>query len=159
MNDAEYDKQKARIQRLINYWVKLLGLGWWRIDFAYKREGLKLDDNIDDTGTEFTAAKTHAHWQYLDALTEWNMPWVAGADDENLEKTVVHELVHLFINEMREWAGDGAPPGGLKHAIRHEERVVTQLTNALLRLRDHARAEGRKDAEAKRAITKRALSR
>ena len=55
----------------------------------------------------------------------------AGMSNEELERTVVHELVHALVNELRE--------GG----IDHEERVVTTLTKAVLWVRDLTRDEAK----------------
>ena len=43
--------------------------------------------------------------------------------DKRLEEIVVHEHVHIIVNEMREWR-DGLAAG----ALDHEERVTTALT-------------------------------
>jgi predicted SprT family Zn-dependent metalloprotease len=41
-------------------------------------------------------------------------------DADSIEKIVVHELMHVFLNEMRE------------KGIDHEERVATMLSQAFL---------------------------
>jgi hypothetical protein len=45
---------------------------------------------------------------------------VKRLDEYELEKAIVHEFMHILVNEMR--------AGG----IDHEERVVTGLANAAL---------------------------
>jgi hypothetical protein len=149
MNDKDYAAQKARLKKLIDKWVKPIGLGWWNVQFAYSREPLDLGPHIANTGTEQCVAKTHAHWQYLDALIEWNMQRIEEMDDEDLERAFVHELCHVFVNEMRMWGNAEMETEKADEAIRHEERVVTQLTNAFLWTRRAGTGEGR--AEWKRS--------
>lgn len=49
--------------------------------------------------------------------------------DEEIEYVVVHELMHVFLNEMRE------------QGQQHEERVATLLAKAFLWVRDQTREE------------------
>jgi hypothetical protein len=58
------------------------------------------------------------------------MPRVLELSDEDLERCVVHELVHVFLNEARENGEDW---------LDHEERVASTLAQAFIWLRDHAR--------------------
>ncbi|MGA9769182.1 MAG: hypothetical protein WBV94_09085 [Blastocatellia bacterium] len=124
MTDAEYDKLKDKIRALAEKWVKPLGLNQWKIDLTYKREGLATtEDNARENWG--VAARTPVLWQYLSASIEFNMPYLAEFSDEDLEYIFVHELMHIFLNEMRE------------EGIKHEERTATTLAWAFIWLRAH----------------------
>ena len=127
MNDTEFEVQRQRLLALAEKWVGPLGLGWWLIDFEFAR-----DDYVapGTTARDDSLAKCVAHWRYGQAYITWNMPLVAQQKDEYLERAFVHELSHIFVNEMRWTAGNDAD------AVDHEERVCSTLTKAFLWLRD-----------------------
>lgn len=62
------------------------------------------------------AATCTASWEYRQAQITFNMPLLAAKKEEEIEEIIVHEMVHVLVNEMRE------------KGIKHEERVVTELT-------------------------------
>lgn len=121
MNDREYAKQKKRIQALIERWVKPIGLGYWTINFEYSRERLG-EAHVAEYDT---LARTTSSWEYRHGLISFSMPNVMEIDDEELERAFVHELMHIFLNEMRDWTTDN----------NHEERVASELTSAMLWVR------------------------
>jgi len=123
MNDAEYDTQKARIQVLIDRWVRRIGLGWWDLSFEYVRAEFE----VDGKPAPETSARCTANWRYGHAHLAFNMPRVADLEDQDLERCFVHELMHIFLNEARESGDDW---------LDHEERVASTLTKAFLWLRD-----------------------
>jgi predicted SprT family Zn-dependent metalloprotease len=63
-------------------------------------------------------------WRYMHAYIGVCVPSVARVSDEELENAVVHELVHILVNEMQKKDQD------------HEERAVTLTTKAILFVRD-----------------------
>ena len=134
MNDAEYEQQVARLLALADQWVRPIGLGWWRINLAYDREGADFADSAVKVGgfQSGTLARCFADWRYGTATIVWNMPDVARTSDDELESAFVHELVHVFLHEMQE---------GARQSVQrpHEERVATTLAKAFLWIRDHAR--------------------
>ena len=124
MNDAEFAAQRARIEPLIERWVKPLGLNWWRLEFVYVRDEFE----VDGKPAPSTMASCRANWRYLNATIEWNMPRVLNEDDDaTIERAFVHELTHVLINEMREHDDDW---------LDHEERVASTLTMAFIWLRE-----------------------
>lgn len=135
MNDREYEETKARIVALVERWVRATGLGWWKITSAYDRTGGDFAEAIERTGNfqRGSAARCFAEWRYGIATILWNMPLIAEFDDEELEMVVVHELMHVFLNEMA-----SPKPADLAH----EERVATSLQKAFMWARDAARDEG-----------------
>ena len=118
MNDREFAKQKRRIKALIEKWVRPIGLGQWTIKFEYSRDRLG-DSHVAEYDL---LAKTTCSWEYKHGMVEFSMPGVAQVDDEELERAFVHELMHIFLNEMRDWKDDN----------NHEERVATELASAFL---------------------------
>lgn len=133
MKDADFDKQKNRIRKLADEWVTPIGLGWWTIDLAYS-EASKPSKKNDGA---FCAADCKADWEYRQATITFYMPDIADMSDETLEYCFVHELCHIFVNEMRMWGTETIESEKYGHCIRHEERVVTDLARGFIYLRDH----------------------
>jgi hypothetical protein len=109
------------IRAAFEKWVTRLGLGWWRVDVVYYDDPTEIVSRFreDGGGQRIIAAHVTADWRYAEACISVNLPaWVEMSEDQ-IERAVVHELMHVLVNEMRE---------GEMH---HEERVVTQLTKAV----------------------------
>lgn len=101
-------------------WIERLGLGWWDIEVHYYDEPgeiVRLFRQVDDGG--IVPAFVDANWMYATAKISVNLPAFADMEPDAIERIVVHELMHILVNEMRE--GE----------LHHEERVVTQLTKAI----------------------------
>ena len=126
MNDAEYAEQKARVEALRDTWVKPVGLGWWRWDFAWRRER-HAGDETENTSTPFTIDPL---WEYGRVKLTAYLPTVAEWDDEELEEAFCHELGHVFACELR-------PLEITDEYRQHEERVATMIGKAFVWLRDH----------------------
>ena len=125
MTDAEYAAQKKRLVRLKDRWYAALGLGWWRIEETYYREGG--EGFAPPEGSSWGSLATCvADWSHKAASISWNMPAVAETDDYVLETAYVHEMMHLFVSEMREGVVADF------NQLPHEERVCTQLAEAFL---------------------------
>lgn len=131
MDDAEFLQQKQRIMAIAEQWVRPLGLGYWRVDLGYDRDGSDFADTMQTVGAfeSGAAARCFPDWRYCIATVVFNMPRIAHLDDEELEGIVVHELMHIFLHEMRERSG----------ALGHEERVATSLAKGFIWIRDRAR--------------------
>lgn len=128
MNDTEFETQQQRLHELSEKWIKPLGLGWYKIDFAYAREEYRPPK--ETTSKDDSLAYCHTDWRYGFATITWNMPEVANQKDDDLERAFVHELMHIFVHEMR-WTADNS-----SDSLDHEERVCSNLTNGILWLRD-----------------------
>lgn len=126
MTDKDYNLTKRRIQALVKKWIKPLGLNTWKVEIQYCRAGIE-GDAKDKADNFEVKARCYAQWRYLTALIEFNMLAAFALSDAELEETFVHECMHVFVNEMRMWNED--------HGIDHEERVVSQLTSAMLGVR------------------------
>lgn len=104
--------------------MKPLGLLWWHIDISYIDDAKELARLEYLVGDKIVLGRTYVDWRYGTATIYFNLPGFVGLDDEEVELAVLHELVHILVNEMRE---------GERH---HEERVVTGLTKAFLWVRE-----------------------
>lgn len=121
LDDAGFATQKERVGDVVRRWIKPLGLRWWKIDCAWVRESHRWSRDEQDG---HPIAECHADWKYGEATITFDLGRIELLDDDGLDTIVVHELMHIFLNEMRE--------GG----IEHEERVATTLQKAFLWLRD-----------------------
>jgi hypothetical protein len=128
MTDKEYDKQKARVQKLINRWFETMGLGWFHVDMVWNRER--------DYKVHTTAAKTTTSWQYRNAIIEWFLPSIADSDDDFLENIVIHEFVHILVAPLLMVDNEDDLP------LQHE-----YVTECVARAIGWAREAGVKDAK------------
>lgn len=103
-------------------------MGWYWIELAFARDDYEPPNSR--SSKDHSLAHCSTDWRYGTACITWNMPLVREQSDDKLEMAFVHELMHIFVNEMR-WTAtnDG-------DSIDHEERVTSTLTKAFLWLRD-----------------------
>lgn len=142
--DREYELVRRRVRLIADRWVKPIGLGWWTVHLCFARH----PSDMPRTGNpeaqdprETCVMSTHVTWQYREATITVNAEAAHEADDDALEKYFVHELVHIFLNEMREIAKDD---GFADHWIDHEESVCTALAQALVWARAAGFADGKR---------------
>ncbi len=121
MNDTEFEAQKARVQALIEIWPNRVGLRQWHLRFLFERD-YKPDTTNDPVWRLSTRFDVVPEWEYQQATIRCWLPDIEPLSDEDLECSFIHELCHCLVNEMRE------PDKTLKH----EERVVTTITNAII---------------------------
>lgn len=117
---------KDKLNQYIDKWLKSLGLLWWKITIVYLDDAKELVQQEFYRGDETVLARTYADWRYGTGTIYFNITALDGMEDTEIENTVVHELAHILVNEMRE--GE----------LHHEERVVTGLTKAFLWTREGA---------------------
>jgi hypothetical protein len=152
MDDAEFERQKQRIRDLAQKWIGPLGLAWGTISMAYCRTRDEFDpSDAPSLSVDTTVAKCRTDWRYAQSTITWVLPNVAEQDDEKLELIFVHELMRIFLNEMRWYEHEG-------HGIDHEERVATTLAKAFLWLRDaltapHRAADSRTNFDGSTHVT------
>jgi hypothetical protein len=128
MKRKKFERQRDRALAHLRWWERALGLGFWRVEYNWHDSGSSAFERDDGN---ITIARAWAKWQYLHLCIDINTPALSSLDDEHLEETMVHEFCHALVNEMRE-----DDP-----TLKHEERVVTQLANAFVWVRDLARDE------------------
>lgn len=76
------------------------------------------DERIDKGNGTYRVGLCEVDWKYLTAYVTIYPKAITHLDHKGIEKVVLHELMHILINEMRE------------KDIHHEERVATQLQKA-----------------------------
>ena len=126
MTDADYAAAKERVFAIAKQWQEALGLCWWDIDYAWSREHLPTRKGDDDDGYSVIAS-TVARWQYGDATITVCLPLMAEKTDDEIAHIMVHEFLHIMVNETR---------GDALDWLDHEERVCTQLTKAVFWVRE-----------------------
>ena len=142
MKDVDYRKQRQRIRKCFEKWRIWLGLEHWQISLHYSDEGLTAGADADGWKT---TARCSVQWQYMKARIDWDVPAIADIEkDSDLDEIVVHELCHILVNEMRE------------EGIKHEERVVTSIENAIMWSTNATAAETEKRLRRKKRKAKRA---
>lgn len=137
MTDAEYAEQKARVERLINWWGEELGIrACWKVDYQFIREHARDEPDC--------VMETTVRWQYAHATFCVYLPVVEEQDDEDLENAVVHEYMHLLLNEMRALRDKSDPLTSVlwEEERCREEHAATTLARAFIWVRDKARNEG-----------------
>ncbi len=99
------------IERYFLAWEEVLGFGNQKITIKVvdSWEGELDCDAICDT-----------KWWYMESVLTFNISHMRRQSEHQIETTVVHELMHIFLNEMRE------------EGIKHEEHVATQLQKAFM---------------------------
>jgi hypothetical protein len=101
---------KSVINKYLRKWKTNLYLGMWRIDFNIR-------DYLGTTSQDgySTAARCDTSWKYFTADIDFSYVQLKDMEEKEIEKIIIHELLHIVLNEMRE---DG---------LEHEERVTSHL--------------------------------
>jgi len=121
MNDKEFNKLKSKIHKIIDKWSPMLGLKWWTVKIYYERVNCT-DISRHDDGYSRAGAQTHVQYPYKTAQIYFYLPDLKSLGKQELENLVIHELIHILVNEMRFF----------NEGIDHEERVVSDLTSAFI---------------------------
>lgn len=111
--------KKKFIKKCFDRWTYRLGLRWWEVNITYYSEPDEIVHRFRTDGDKVCVAFTDVDWIYSRAYIHVNLPRLMDQDEGEIERIVVHELMHVLVNEMRE------------DEMHHEERVVTQLTKAI----------------------------
>jgi len=85
MRDQKLNER--RVLDLSKHLQSVLDLGWVVITHKFSTRA--------DSG-ERIIAETACDWEYRQATILWNLPQVAILTDEDLEVTMIHELVHVM---------------------------------------------------------------
>jgi hypothetical protein len=102
---AKPESPRKRVKRLVNFytkkWQKLLGLDWFTIENKW-HDGREGSDTVDT----YTTAHTVACWEYSIAAIHYYIPALTSHKDEDIESTVVHEIVHCILASMETHISD-----------------------------------------------------
>lgn len=126
MKAKAFKRERKRWRKHYGWWVHHLGLGDWEIKRLYYDKPFKKQRK-----GRFTIADCTVDWEYKLATIRANLALLRGRSDTEVEKIVVHELMHVKLNEMRHY--------GASDGIYHEERTATELTSAFIWVRDGAK--------------------
>jgi len=108
-----------KIKKICDLWIYRLGLRWWEVTVNYIEDPQTIIDIFRVSDDSIVIAKTFSDWRYMTANIYLNIPPMLTMSSNQIQRIIVHELLHVLVNEMR---NDG---------IDHEERVVTMLTKAV----------------------------
>lgn len=119
MTDKEFKAKKKKIYKIFDTWSDRMGLGWYKISVNWK-----VGDAPDKGGGYHVAAEISSQWMYRTAdLTIWIEEF--PDDEKGIEKIIVHELCHIFVNPLRSQSSK-------KYDFDLEEYCVESLTSAFL---------------------------
>ena len=133
LTDKEFAKADRRIKALVRKWVRPLGLGWWKVMVSVYRSETEMPvtGNAQQADPQWIKAmSTHVSWAYRDGKINVNGEYALSAKDEDLERSFLHELGHIFVNEMRSLPKNS--DAFADNWIEHEEHVCSALADAFL---------------------------
>ena len=147
MNDAEYEVQRERVKTLVAKWLDILPLRHWEITSNYYQGLLDRDDGKHAEALGLC----EPDWRYMHATISWALGKVQSADDDQLERYVVHELMHCMLDQFTHYAERDR-----ENAMDHSqvENQVQNLTLAIVWAHHDGIQAGRRaaEAEAERAL-------
>ena len=127
MNAAEFHQEMfaARFEALCQKWTGLLNLGNWAID--YQVAGV-----IDDDGT--IQAQVHVNTTLGHRATITFAERMGFEDDQVREDTVVHEHLHIILDELGQFVYQHLPKEHHDYFTRLMEIAVSDLGRVLVEL-------------------------
>lgn len=126
MTDKEFKSTKSKVKACLNWWIPQLGLKMWdEIDVLYS-------DDVRDAPNPDCGAHVTFTWCYQQATIKFYLPVLLDKSDSEIEKIVVHELVHILTSELLEFDADDTP---------HKEHGTVCVTKAFLWVRNQARKD------------------
>lgn len=138
MTEAEFREQKDRIDSIFTAVVEALRMDEWTLKASYINDSCDSEEDGDRT-----LAQVNTSWAYREAYINIFVPDMAECTDAEIQSHLIHELMHVAVNEMREWQdADDGNSHSLRRAKKHEERVVSSLVRMLRSAVLHAQ-EGR----------------
>lgn len=129
MTDAEYAATRKRVGACFDHWMFRMGMKTdWQVHITYVR-GERVPEN-ESVGHWQTLMDVAVQWEYQKADIRVFCVAVADASDDDLSRTVRHELLHVLVNEMRMYRFFDERTDHERPYRMHEERVVCQLQRA-----------------------------
>lgn len=113
MTDDEFDVMSEKVESLITLWKPFFGIENWSLVINLHRGPIP--------GDEDAAGSCRSTWEYMHATLAFNLEELADYEDEEVEGVVIHELLHIIVDELK--TKRGSP-----------ERVVTHLSRILQRV-------------------------
>ena len=132
MNDARAKIQEDRLDALFEKWVLPLGLGWLHWDLRYYRGA------IPDTNDK-TLFEIRVRFEYCDVDLRVNLLLMESQDDDDLERSFVHECAHVITVPLKDAAAQNVSYEGMRMI---EEHQASMLASSLMWLRSHLEKQG-----------------
>ena len=128
MTDAEFEAQLARIRPLVDRWCDRLHLWDYlhELTIRYDRDG----DDMTERGYRDSAGITTVWWEYKRASVIFDLSKVVELSDAMLEYVVVHEFMHIYLQQVIDAFAENRQVTDLQGA--HVERTATDLAQALM---------------------------
>jgi hypothetical protein len=117
----DFKQIRSLIKASMKKWKDLLWLSNWEAVFNYNYE------YPVNNSKETVLASVQVSWEYEKIQVDFYLPTLLDngyTEEKQIDSIVIHELIHAVVNEMREKDPDH----------KHEERVVTHLTNIIFGL-------------------------
>lgn len=111
---------KKKLEKYFHRWTYRLGLDNWERHLYLLSRKKDIKRTFKKEHHENAIAYINCDWRYMLLSIYINTNKAKGLTNYKLEKIIIHELFHAIVNEMR------------NNDLSHEERVVTNLTNAVL---------------------------
>ncbi len=121
MTQREFLQECRRITKVWNKWRPILGLAEWDTKLHFYQEVDEEDPDVE--------AWAHASWEYIRGDLHFIIPKTITQTLDELEEIVVHEACHIVVKELQSWSTCDCD----KFDMKHEERVVTQLSRSFIR--------------------------
>lgn len=125
------DELQYLINNYVHLWGDRLGLMGWTININCFDKLTYNEDQAFDP--EYPVVMRNiTRWMSKLTTLEVDVSICRKRTEEELSEDILHELLHVVVNEMR-WDTNRAPDRGHGCACEHdhEERIVTQLTNTI----------------------------
>lgn len=94
-NEEAHNHIKELLDGSLHGWVRVLGLSAYEIEIVYLDS---FDPEEDQDGDFHTCMCCEVKWHYEMAKIKVYLPSAVRFDDEELEKTLVHELCHILLS-------------------------------------------------------------
>ena len=136
MTDKAFRQHKKRVAAILEDLLVTLGMaGHWNVGVEYVNgRHPESETNESDTPWAVMCVCT-TKWDYLECAIRVFVEDIANGTDGEIQSSLLHELVHVLVSEMQEWRNaDAKYPQSVEEAVKHEERVVVGLTQAMTRL-------------------------
>lgn len=117
---ARCEEVTETLKGFVSKWDEILGLevSGWHIGITYSWHPPIASD---PDAPKFGSASSNVDWEYLHGRISFFLPCLLDTPEDELEEIVVHEYMHLMVNEMRETN------------VKHEERVVSGLARGFMK--------------------------
>ena len=125
-----------QLEKRVKFWqkeLKFLGLSHWRID------GVGIVDEVPDNPTSVACVQT-AH--LYDNFRMWfQSDYVAYADKDDLDETIIHELIHVAMRgidrtyeSVEDWMPKAAYNDYMNTVMLEREAFVERITRTLFQM-------------------------